>query len=134
MNKALYYQNSCLGVLGENTDSFAIEESLGRSTNVELRVGDVISFYEYGRIYTKVVAKDSMYNTYGVFGFGTNRLDFKHLTKVLSYEDLTEDMFQKLQEGRSNSKKWFKIKDASSKEMTLEDIEKELGYKVKIKS
>src|SRR5699024_8764742 len=92
----LYYQNSSLGKLGECT---GIRPECGSyytfHPSETLKVGDVVSFYEYEQIYTKVVTKNTLENEYGVYGFGNNRLNFKKLTKVLSYKDLTEDILRK---------------------------------------
>ncbi|MCA1021523.1 hypothetical protein [Halobacillus litoralis] len=133
--KNIFYNKSLLGRLGEQTGSYAIEEKNGQNQKVELRVGDVVSFYKYKRIYTKVVVKNSSkHHEYGIFGFGTNDLSFDKMTRVLSYEDLTEDILQKLQENLLSKRSSFAIKETSEREMTLGEIEKELGYKIKIKS
>lgn len=133
MSKGLYYQNSFLGVLGEKTGRFADYYIGNYRESVELCVGDVVSFYEYGRIYTKVVTRNSLKNEYGVFGFGSNRLDFQGIIRILTYRDLTEDIFQKLQESTSTKNRhYFTIRDIDVKEMTIEQIEKLLGYQVRI--
>ncbi|GIN10154.1 hypothetical protein J26TS2_00210 [Shouchella clausii] len=132
--KALFYLDSFLGFLGEPTGSYALYNQYGRNERVELKVGDVVSFVEYGRSHTLVVCKNCFEKAYGVYGFGSNKLDFKHLTRILTHEDLTEDLFQKLQKPTGRNRDFYTIRDIDIREMTVSEIERELGYKVKIKS
>lgn len=96
-------------------------------------MGDVVSFYRYEEIYTRVVTKDFRKEKYGIFGFGNDTLNFDKLTKIMSYRDLTEDIFQKLQQKHSGEvRESFMIRDVVQKEMTIEQIQEELGYPIKI--
>lgn len=136
LRKELFYRNTSLGIVGECTGirpkcgsphTFLKEENL--------KVGDVVSFYNYEQIYTRVVVKNFRREKekYGIFGFGSDTLDFDKLTKVMSYKDITEDIFQKLQESYSGEKREnFTIKDIIQKEMTIKQIQDELGYPIKI--
>lgn len=130
-SREMFYQNSSLGILGEDT---GVKPECGSNYTFNkeetLKVGDVVSFYEYGEIHTKVITKDRLKDVYGVYGFGSNRLNFKWLTKILSYKDLTEDILQKLIGGKG--KENLSIVKIKTVEMTIEEIERELGKKIKI--
>jgi len=130
--KGMYYQNSLIGEIGECTGHYPQCGSYHTfNTDDTIKVGDVVSFYEHGEIYTKVVTKNYFEDKYGVFGFGSNRLNFPKLTKILDHKDLTEDILRKLIGGRG--KEHFSIKEVEhKKEMTISQIERKLGHGVKI--
>lgn len=136
LRKELFYRNTSLGIVGECT---GIRPKCGSphtfSKEENLKVGDVVSFCIFEKIYTRVVVKKFRREKekYGIFGFGSDTLDFDKLTKVMSYKDITEDIFQKLQESYSGEKREnFTIKDIIQKEMTIKQIQDELGYPIKI--
>lgn len=127
MMRELFYKEHSIGIVGECT---SVYPECGDCRHTTLRVGDLISFYKYGKIHTKVVAKSS---SYGIFGFGGHTLDFDKVTRIMSYEDLTEDIFQKTQEPDSREgRERYTIRDMKEKEMTIEQVQEELGYPIKI--
>lgn len=121
MKKAIMYKNTNYGFLGEKT-----------STTISgnyLRVGDVIAFEKHDELFVRPVTKKKD-GEYGVFGFGSNHFIFKNMTKILSYEFLTEQLLQELQGGRKEN---FSIKEVEyAKEMTISEVEELLGHKIKI--
>ncbi len=123
--KALYYDTSFLGLIGEEANR---KDSLGN----DLHIGDVVSFEHWNKKFVKVVASHGD-NVYGLFGFGTNTLDFDKLVKIVPYNYLTEELFIAIQETTSHfDRSLFKIKDYEVREMTVREIEKELGCRIKI--
>lgn len=132
--KALFYLDEYLGFLGEPTGSYALCDYYGYTKKVELKVGDVVSFFWSKKLVTSVVSKKISDKGYGVFGFGSYKLDFEHLTRVLTFDNLTEDLFQKLQAPDGKNRNFYSIREIEIREMTVSEIERELGYKVKIKS
>lgn len=129
MSRGLYYGNSFLGRVGEPTGLIISNYSDGHNSETEIKVGDTIAFTEYDASWVRVVVKDDE-GEYGVFGFGSNRLDFDDITIVLSHHKLTQEFFSLTQKRRAKSK--FKIEGLPTKNMTVAEIERELGYAVKI--
>lgn len=134
VERGLYYQKSFLGRIGERTGNFANKDYYGNDNRVEIKVGDVISFRRFGRIYTRVAAKDEFKNTYGVFGFGTDNFNFEDIQIILTHEQLTEDIFRKLQSpDNKRHQGFFTIRQIDvEEEYTVEELEEILGKKIKI--
>ncbi len=130
--KGLFYRDSFLGELGKKTGFVFSNKSSGWKKKTELRVGDIVSFVEYDRTFTKVVVMEE--NVPGIFGFGSDTLEFEYLTKIMGFEHLTEDIFNKLQEAeyRKAEKGLFSIRPIKEKELTISEIEEKLGYKIKV--
>ena len=125
--KEIHYDNhQNLGRMGECTNIFSQHGN-------ELKVGDIVSFLRNNKIRTGIVAKNLITSEYFVLGIDDSSSSIQHATKVLSYKYLTEDILNELSGYIFlPGEVLFKIKKVIKKEMTIEQIEKELGYGVKI--
>jgi|SRR5699024_8080200 len=126
----IYHGNSLLGVIGEKSDCVAKVDYGGYIKHERLCIGDVIAFERDGNIYIKTALEN------GVFGFGSNNFRFHNINKILSYKNLTVDILRKIQGvGIDDIKEQFdirEIKESKPVEMTVKEIEKVLGKKIKI--
>lgn len=112
-----------LGIIGESV------------SNSHYKVGDVITFRVYGETYVRPIVKLKDDTKGGIMGFGANHLKFDNVQRLLSHEDLTEDILRKLQEverGRDSWREGFTIREIEIEEMTLSEIERELGRRIKV--
>jgi|SRR5690625_2601004 len=128
----IYYEDKLLGVIGDVANTKAKKLINGHLVERQVYVGDVISFSKYEATYVKVALPN------GIWGFGANTYDFKNIEIILSYDDLTIDILRKLQNPDSKkSRRLFDIREIDKterEEMTIEEIEKALGKKIKIVS
>lgn len=94
LKRDLYIKNQYFGTVGTYTKE---KDVRGK----KLYVGDVVTFKEYGSIYTKVVNSRFIIPTiYGIYGFGSSHLNFEGITKVAHHTELTDKIFKELQSGR----------------------------------
>lgn len=129
MTKEMFYGKTSLGIIGEQTNFKLINDY----THEHLSVGDVIAFEKYDLLYVRPVTSTT-FDKYGVWGFGSNNFDFNKIIKVLPYSMLTEEIYKKIIEDNKEKRKLYSIKEVKEKEMSLKEIEAELGYKVKLRS
>ena len=109
------------GVIGEDTGFSAYYLP---QWNQVIRVGDVVSFLFNDNVHTGVVMRDD--NQYGVMGWGVDRLDYDRISIVIPHSKVTEEIIKTLH-GDS-----FSIVEDIAEEMTIGEIEKELGRRIKI--
>lgn len=117
--KYLYGDNYCLGYIGQQT------------RNPNYKVGDIVIYcyklfvdikYDIG-----IIVKNPNKSGYGVYGWcgeDMSKNDY-HIEKVVIPSELvTENILRYIKE--------IEVKDICEKEMTLDEVEEILGYKIKI--
>ncbi len=92
-------------------------------------VGDIVAFnicsYE---INVGVIVYSPSNHHYSIFGWCIDDVrQFKNIKKIVSFKNINQEMIQDLSKNLS-------IIEIEEKEMTLEEIEATLGYKIKLKS
>lgn len=101
---------------------------IGEATCVpSLKVGDIVNLIYGGKILTKLMVKDSK----GSFAMGLAQSFEKEwrqftIVKLVDHSKINNEVLKLL--GQDD----FHIQDIEHVEMTVEDVERKLGYKVKI--
>lgn len=104
---------------------------VGESTKYQnYCVGDIVAFntkYD-DKINIGLIVYCPSDKKYGIFGWCTVPLcEFKIIHKIISWYNINNDILEEIIED-------MEIIEVEEKEMTLREIEEELGYKIKIKS
>lgn len=122
-NRVIKDGNTDYGTIGEPTGSYGYALPFdGRP----IHVGDVVSYTTKHGTNTGVVMQGRD-GKYGVMGWGVNNLNLDRISIVIPYEKLTEYIINTL-----HDRGGFTIEEVSAEEMTVEEIEKALGKRIKI--
>src|SRR5690625_722874 len=108
---------------GESTGRYAYMYGCNGMVH-EIRVGDVVCYTEGGLSFCAVVLKDN--DRYGLMGRGIEHLNYQNLTISVPYERVPVEMLKALHGAD------FEYVEEESVEMTLDEIERLVGKKVKI--
>lgn len=122
MVKKIYINGECYGEIGK------LVPSKHHKMDYPIFVGDILTFYHDGEIESGVVLNESNANTYGIYGNWYKKFDFNKVVKLLNYSE-TDDNFKIRHIDTFNE---VTIEDDKEVEMTIEQIQRILGHKVKI--
>jgi|SRR5690625_346006 len=111
------------GKRGESTGVYAYKNGCNGLVH-EIRVGDVVCYTEDGLSFCAVVLKND--GKYGLMGRGVKHLNYQNLTISVPYERVPVEMIKALH-GVD-----FEYVEEEPVEMTLDEIERLVGRKVKI--
>lgn len=122
MVKKIYIDGECYGEIGK------LVPSKHHKFNYPIFVGDILTFYHDGEIESGVVLNESNANTYGIYGYWCKKFDFDKAVKLLNYSETDDHSKIRYVYGG----KEVTIEDDREVEMTIEQIQRILGHKVKI--
>ena len=111
------------GKRGEPTGVYAYKNG-SRGKAHEIKVGDVVCYTVDGLSFCAVVLKDN--GRYGLMGRGIEHLNYQNLTICVPYDRVPVEMISALH-GVD-----FEYVEEEPVEMTLDEIERIVGRKVKI--
>ena len=111
------------GKRGESTGRYAYMNGCDGMVH-EIRVGDVVCYTVDGLSFCAVVLKDN--GRYGLMGRGIEHLNYQNLTICVPYDRVPVEMISALH-GVD-----FEYVEEEPVEMTLDEIERIVGRKVKI--
>lgn len=117
MKKQLYISGEYSGELGKPV----FKDTLGK----QLCVGDVV--YTIGKSVTDI----NLVTEKCIYGWGSNTRN-GNFTKVSAYKIINYTNIEKLEEKIKARLPKIEITTSNIKEMTIAEIEKELGYSIKI--
>lgn len=104
---------------------------MGEDTIVpNIKVGDIVNLYVGKNIVTTLMIKDNEGNTFAM-GYGAtfnNRWKSYNVTKLVDHSNVTNDVLKLL------GQRDFHIENVEYVEMSLHEVERKLGYKIKITS
>lgn len=112
------------GRVGEFTGRYAYRNGyIGKKHKIY--VGDVLSYGDDGKAFSGTVMK-GIDGNYGIMGRGVDHLNFEQLTITVPHNRVPIEMINALHGGH------FKFVEEEAIEMTVEEIEKALGKRIKI--
>lgn len=121
MSKYIMIDSENYGKLGE-----VVPDEL-HSLDYNLYVGDLVALIYGDNVYCRPVMKFN--GKYGIYGFGVDNFKFEKIKKVADFTSLTLSILKSSHQ-QDYIDTLFDL--VTAKKMSLEDIEKELGYKIEL--
>ena len=122
-NKSIYIGNECYGKIGKKVPGHL------HALPHDLHVGDLVAFKYENKFDLGIVLNHEKPNTYGIYGYWIKGLDLDRIKLMYQHQELSE---QSIKEAINTDNHKIKIIKDDVKELTLEEIQRLLGYKIKI--